>query len=128
MAAHYVLCTPALNYVYLHILDTQRCSQWCPLRGTHLEGVHCSYCGRIDYKFCGSLHGSHIEILIQIKFVVFEEPSITHLSEHHHVNTMCIVNCSLISLVPRPHPDFYLAVSPRLRDKIWVGPGDEATP
>ena len=27
------------------------------------------------------------------------------------------------SLVPRPHPDF----SPRLRDKIWVGPGDEAT-
>ena len=26
------------------------------------------------------------------------------------------------SLVPRPHPDF----SPRLRDKIWVGPGDKA--
>ena len=32
------------------------------------------------------------------------------------------------SLVPRPHPDFISQpFSPRLRDKIWVGPGDEAT-
>ena len=28
------------------------------------------------------------------------------------------------SLVPRPHPDFIS--QPQLRDKIWVGPGDEA--
>ena len=27
------------------------------------------------------------------------------------------------SLIPRPSPDF----SPRLRDKIWKGPGDEAS-
>ena len=37
------------------------------------------------------------------------------------------------SLVPGPHPDFISQpwrktdFSPRLRDKIWVGPGDEAT-
>ena len=26
-----------------------------------------------------------------------------------------------LAAFPRPHPDF----SPQLRDKIWVGPGDE---
>ena len=37
------------------------------------------------------------------------------------------------SLVPRPHPDCLAAVEknrdffPRLRDKIWEGPGDDAT-
>ena len=31
-------------------------------------------------------------------------------------------------VLPRPQapPRFYLDFSPRLRDKIWVGPGDEA--
>ena len=35
-------------------------------------------------------------------------------------------NYGIPSLIPRPHPDFISQLWTRLRDKIWVGPGDEA--